>query len=61
MARIRYPFFFREVRLPPMILGLLVDTFVSRQFSISNSTKFYLDHLTFLLTQRAGVTAVMRC
>lgn len=52
---------FRQVRFPPVNLRLFGGIFVSRQFSTANSTKFYLAHLTFLLTQKVGVTAVMRC
>lgn len=44
-----------------MILRLLESIFVSKQFSIAKCTKFYLDHLTFLLTWKADVTAVIRC
>lgn len=43
------------------ILSPSESIFVSRQFSIAKCTKFYLDHLTFLLTWKADVTAVAKC
>lgn len=54
------PSFSERLGLHP-IIHLLVNILVPSEVSIANSKKFYLDHLTFLLTRKSGDRAVMRC
>lgn len=62
VASIWHPFFFREVRLPSMIPSLLVIVLYQGSFPLQNLQSFtWITYLTFLLTWKASVTAVMRC